>query len=314
MSTEKGGYASDSVGLVEPQTIQFDEPLELACGRTLPSYQLVVETYGKLNADKSNALLVCHALSGDHHAAGFHAGDERPGWWDQHIGPGKPMDTDKYFVVSLNNIGGCAGSTGPTTLNSETGKPWGPDFPIVTVGDWVRTQVRLADRLGIGRWAAIVGGSLGAMQALQWSIDFPDRVASALIIAAAPKLSAQNIAFNEIARRAIMSDPQFAQGRYAEQSAVPRHGLMLARMLGHITYISDDMMRERFGRELREGKVNFGFDVEFQIESYLRHQGETFVDRFDANTYLLMTKALDYFDPADQHNGELRQALSGVAA
>lgn len=303
-----------SVGLVEPQTFQFDEPLLLACGRTLPGYQLVVETYGTLNADKSNALLICHALSGDHHAAGYHEGDARPGWWDQHIGPGKPIDTNHYYVVSLNNIGGCAGSTGPTSVNAETGKPWGPDFPVVTVTDWVVTQARLADRLGIDRWAAVAGGSLGGMQALQWTIDFPDRVASALIIAASPKLSAQNIAFNEVARRAIMSDPDFHQGRYAEHAGVPHHGLMLARMLGHITYISDDMMRERFGRELREGKVNFGFDVEFQIESYLRHQGETFVDRFDANTYLLMTKALDYFDPAEPFGGDLGKALANVQA
>ena len=303
-----------SVGLVEPQTFQFDEPLLLVCGRTLPRYQLVVETYGTLNADKSNALLICHALSGDHHAAGYHEGDARPGWWDQHIGPGKPIDTNHYYVVSLNNIGGCAGSTGPTSINAETGKPWGPDFPVVTVTDWVVTQARLADRLGIDRWAAVAGGSLGGMQALQWTIDFPDRVASALIIAASPKLSAQNIAFNEVARRAIMSDPDFHQGRYAEHAGVPHHGLMLARMLGHITYISDDMMRERFGRELREGKVNFGFDVEFQIESYLRHQGETFVDRFDANTYLLMTKALDYFDPAEPFGGDLGKALANVQA
>ncbi len=303
-----------SVGLVEPQTFQFDEPLLLVCGRTLPGYQLVVETYGTLNADKSNALLICHALSGDHHAAGYHEGDARPGWWDQHIGPGKPIDTNHYYVVSLNNIGGCAGSTGPTSINAETGKPWGPDFPVVTVTDWVVTQARLADRLGIDRWAAVAGGSLGGMQALQWTIDFPDRVASALIIAASPKLSAQNIAFNEVARRAIMSDPDFHQGRYAEHAGVPHHGLMLARMLGHITYISDDMMRERFGRELREGKVNFGFDVEFQIESYLRHQGETFVDRFDANTYLLMTKALDYFDPAEPFGGDLGKALANVQA
>lgn len=314
MATAEGETASDSIGLVEPQILQFDEPLELTCRRTLPRYQLMVETYGELNADKSNALLICHALSGDHHAAGYHPGDERPGWWDQHIGPGKPIDTNQFYVVSLNNIGGCSGSTGPKTINPDTGKAWGPDFPIVTVSDWVQTQARLADRLGIGRWAAVVGGSLGAMQALQWSIDFPDRIASALIIAAAPKLSAQNIAFNEIARRAIMSDPHFSEGRYGERGEKPHHGLMLARMLGHITYISDDMMRQRFGRELREGKVNFGFDVEFQIESYLRHQGETFVDRFDANTYLLMTKALDYFDPADPHGGDLCKALSNVQA
>ncbi|MEL0081848.1 MAG: homoserine O-acetyltransferase [Gammaproteobacteria bacterium] len=314
MSTAEGVSSADSIGLVEPQTLQFDEPLELACGRTLPGYQLVIETYGELNEQGSNGLLICHALSGDHHAAGYYPGDKRPGWWEEHIGPGKPIDTDRFFVVSLNNIGGCGGSTGPTTVNPDTGAPWGPDFPIVTVSDWVNTQARLADRLGIECWAAVVGGSLGAMQALQWSIDFPDRVASAVIIAAAPRLSAQNIAFNEVARRAIMSDPNFHQGRYVEQKALPRHGLMLARMLGHITYLSDDMMRERFDRELREGQVNFGFDVEFQIESYLRHQGETFVDRFDANTYLLMTKALDYFDPAEGHPGGLREALGGTSA
>ncbi len=306
--------AANSIGIVEPQTLSFDQPLALACGRSLPGFQLVVETYGELNADHSNALLICHALSGDHHAAGYYPGDSRPGWWDQHIGPGKPIDTNRFYVVSLNNIGGCGGSTGPTSINPDTNRPWGPDFPIVTVSDWVKTQALLADRLGIGRWAAVVGGSLGGMQALQWSIDYPDRVASALIIAAAPKLSAQNIAFNEVARRAILTDPEFHDGRYADQQAVPRHGLMLARMVGHITYLSDDMMRQRFGRELREGKVNFGYDVEFQIESYLRHQGETFVDRFDANTYLLMTKALDYFDPADSCDGNLNKALTPVTA
>ncbi len=314
MTTQPVTVAGSSVGQVEPKVFRFDEPLELSCGRVLPSYELVVETYGELNADCSNALLVCHALSGDHHAAGYYDDAERPGWWDEYIGPGKPMDTNQYFVVSLNNIGGCSGSTGPTSVNPETGNPWGPDFPIVTVSDWVNTQARLADQLGIHRWAAVAGGSLGAMQALQWAIDFPDRIARALIIAAAPKLSAQNIAFNEIARKAIMSDPDFHQGRYADHGVMPRHGLMLARMLGHITYLSDDIMRERFGRELREGKVNFGFDVEFQIESYLRHQGESFVDRFDANTYLLMTKALDYFDPAQVSGGELSAALKVAQA
>ena len=319
MSTTDGDVnpvidSANSVGIVEPETLIFDQPLALACGRSLPGFDLVIETYGQLNADHSNALLICHALSGDHHAAGYYPGDQRPGWWDQHIGPGKPIDTNHFFVVSLNNIGGCSGSTGPTSINPETNQAWGPDFPIVTVSDWVNSQALLADRLGIGRWAAVVGGSLGGMQALQWTIDYPDRVASALVIAAAPKLSAQNIAFNEVARRAIMSDPDFHDGRYAQQTAIPRHGLMLARMLGHITYLSDDMMRQRFGRELREGKVNFGYDVEFQIESYLRHQGETFVDRFDANTYLLMTKALDYFDPADAHGGDLTEALAKVTA
>ncbi len=307
-------YPADSVGLVEPTVERFEEPLQLVSGPTLPAYQLMMETYGELNSDRSNAVLICHALSGDHHAAGYHAGASRPGWWDEYIGPGKPIDTNRFFVVSINNLGGCSGSTGPTATNPETGKVWGPDFPIVTVTDWVKTQARLADRLGIGKWAAVAGGSLGGMQVLQWAIDYPERIAHAVIIAAAPKLSAQNIAFNEVARRAIMSDPQFSQGRYGVSGEVPRHGLMLARMLGHITYLSDDMMRQRFGRELREGRINFGFDVEFQIESYLRHQGETFVDRFDANTYLLMTKALDYFDPAERTGGDLVPALAPALA
>ena len=304
-----------SVGLVRPQRARFEQAIELDSGRSLPGYELVYETYGELNAARSNALLVCHALSGDHHAAGYHsAEDRRPGWWDQYIGPGKPIDTDRFFVVSSNNLGGCGGSTGPTTPHPDTGRPWGPDFPIVTVRDWVRTQARLADHLGIERFAAVAGGSLGAMQAMQWAIDFPDRVGSALIIAAAPRLSAQNIAFNEVARKAIMSDPDFHAGRYYDEGVVPRRGLMLARMLGHITYLSDDLLRQKFGRELREGRLNFGFDVEFQIESYLRHQGETFVDRFDANTYLLMTKALDYFDPSAQFGGDLAAAFAAARA
>jgi homoserine O-acetyltransferase len=303
--------ADGSVGLVESRSFRHEEPLALDCGRELPGFELKYETYGTLNAARSNAILVCHALSGDHHAAGWHsAQDKRPGWWDNCIGPGKPIDT----VVACNNLGGCAGSTGPTTINPSTGRLWGPDFPIVTVRDWVRSQALLADHLGIERFAAVAGGSLGGMQALQWTIEFPGRVRSALVIAAAPRLSAQNIAFNEVARKAIMSDPDFHEGRYAEEGALPRRGLMLARMLGHITYLSDGLMRQKFGRELREGKINFGFDVEFQIESYLRHQGETFVDRFDANTYLLMTKALDYFDPAAEHDGDLARALARAQA
>ena len=285
---------ADSAGLVTPRTIHFDEPLPLDCGRTLPEYELVYETYGQLNATRSNAILVCHALSGDHHAAGFHSmADAKPGWWDSAIGPGKPIDTNHFLVISSNNLGGCKGSTGPISINPATGKLYGPDFPIVTVKDWVRSQARFADKLGINQWAAIVGGSLGGMQVLQWSIDFPERLRHAVIIAGAPKLSAQNIAFNEVARQAIMSDPDFHQGHYYEHNTLPRRGLMLARMLGHITYLSDDHMRARFGRELREGKINYGFDVEFQVESYLRYQGRSFVERFDANTYLLMTKVLD---------------------
>lgn len=295
--------------------MRFDEPVELVSGRVLPGCDIVYETYGALNSARSNGLLVCHALSGDHHAAGYHSEtDRKPGWWDHYIGPGKPIDTQKFFVVSLNNLGGCGGSSGPNTPHPDTGKPWGPDFPIVTVRDWVAVQARLADHLGIDAWAAIAGGSLGAMQALQWAIDLPDRVRSALVIAAAPRLSAQNIAFNEVARKAIQSDSAFHAGHYYEHDAVPRHGLMLARMLGHITYLSDDLMRSKFGRELREGKLNFGYEVEFQVESYLRHQGESFVDRFDANTYLLMTKALDYFDPAREFNDDLTAAMAETRA
>lgn len=301
---------ADSVGIVTPQTRRFDEPLALDCGRTLAGYDLAYETYGSLNTDGSNALLICHALSGDHHAAGYHSlEDKKPGWWDSCIGPGKPFDTNRFFVVALNNLGGCKGSTGPVSTNPATGKPYGPDFPIVTVRDWVRSQKRLGDALGIRQWAAVIGGSLGGMQAMQWAIDYPEGLRHALVIAAAPKLSAQNIAFNEVARQAIMSDPDFHAGHYYEHNVVPRRGLMLARMLGHITYLSDDAMRAKFGRELREGKLNFGFDVEFQVESYLRYQGQSFVDRFDANTYLLMTKVLDYFDPAAEYNHDLSAAL-----
>ena len=306
---------TDSVGLVEPQKLAFDTPLALDCGRNLPGYELVYETYGKLNADASNAILICHGLSGDHHAAGYHSMDDRkPGWWESCIGPGKPIDTNHFFVVSPNNLGGCKGSTGPMSINPEKNKPYGPDFPIVTVKDWVRSQARLADALGIEQWAAVIGGSLGGMQAMQWAIDFPQRLRYCVVIAAAPKLSAQNIGFNEVARQAIMSDPEFHQGHYYEHNVIPRRGLMLARMLGHITYLSDESMRSKFGRDLREGKLNFGFDVDFQVESYLRYQGQSFVEKFDANTYLLMTKALDYFDPAADYDNDLARALKQAEA
>ena len=306
---------ADSVGLVEPQKLAFDTPLALDCGRNLPGYELEYETYGKLNADASNAILICHALSGDHHAAGYHSMDDRkPGWWESCIGPGKPIDTNHFFVVSPNNLGGCKGSTGPMSINPEKNKPYGPDFPIVTVKDWVRSQARLADALGIEQWAAVIGGSLGGMQAMQWAIDYPQRLRHCVVIAAAPKLSAQNIGFNEVARQAIMSDPEFHQGHYYEHNVIPRRGLMLARMLGHITYLSDESMRSKFGRDLREGKLNFGFDVDFQVESYLRYQGQSFVEKFDANTYLLMTKALDYFDPAADYDNDLARALKQAEA
>jgi len=302
---------ADSVGLVDPNIVHFDTPLNLECHRTLPAYDLVYETYGTLNADRSNAVLICHALSGHHHAAGFHSmEDKRPGWWDTAIGPGKPIDTNHFFVVAVNNLGGCHGTTGPASINQETGQPWGPDFPLVTVRDWVESQVRLSDHLGIRKWAAIIGGSLGGMQVLQWSVDHPERLDHAIVIAAAAKLSAQNIAFNEVARQAILSDPQFHGGRYYLHDTYPRQGLILARMVGHITYLSDDAMRSKFGRDLRSGHFHYGFDVEFQVESYLRHQGETFSRNFDANTYLLMTKALDYFDPARGHGDSLEDALA----
>ncbi|SME92678.1 MULTISPECIES: homoserine O-acetyltransferase [unclassified Pseudomonas] len=306
----------DSVGLVTPQTARFEEPLALACGRSLASYELVYETYGTLNASASNAVLICHALSGHHHAAGYHAAtDRKPGWWDSCIGPGKPIDTNRFFVVSLNNLGGCNGSTGPSSVNPATGKPYGADFPVLTVEDWVHSQARLADRLGIGQWAAIVGGSLGGMQALQWTITYPDRVRHCVDIASAPKLSAQNIAFNEVARQAILTDPEFHGGSFQDQGVIPKRGLMLARMVGHITYLSDDSMGEKFGRELKSDKLNYDFhSVEFQVESYLRYQGEEFSGRFDANTYLLMTKALDYFDPAAAQGGDLAATLASVTA
>ncbi len=302
---------ADSVGIVTPEIYRFDEPLELCSGKVLPSYELMVETYGELNSDASNAILICHALSGHHHAAGFHSMDEKkPGWWDSSIGPGKPIDTNRFFVVALNNLGGCHGSTGPTSINPETGLQYGPDFPVVTVRDWVNSQARLADRLGIQRWAAVVGGSLGGMQAMQWSIDYPDRLGHALVIASSSKLTAQNIAFNEVARQAITKDPQFHEGRFYEHDVLPKTGLALARMIGHITYLSDDGMGEKFGREMKSDKLSFDFNTQFQVESYLQYQGERFSTAFDANTYLLMTKALDYFDPASEFDNDLAKALS----
>ena len=304
-----------SVGVVESQRAHFDQALHLRSGGILPAYDLVYETYGTLNAAKSNAILVCHALSGHHHIAGHYADQpDNIGWWDNIVGPGRPLDTDRYFIVGLNNLGGCHGSTGPSSLNPATGKPWGAAFPIVAVNDWVQAQARLADRLGIDSWAAVMGGSLGGMQALRWSITFPERVRNAIVIAAAPKLSAQNIAFNDVARQAILTDPDFHGGDYYAYDTRPVRGLRLARMLGHITYLSDDQMGEKFGRELRNSAFSFGFDVEFEIESYLRYQGDKFAGYFDANTYLLMTKALDYFDPSREDNGNLNATMARTKA
>jgi homoserine O-acetyltransferase len=305
--------------VVAPQRLCFDAPLALSSGASLAGYELVYETYGRLNAARDNAVLICHALNASHHVAGVSADDAADvGWWDNMVGPGKPVDTRRFFVVGVNNLGSCFGSTGPMSLNPATGRPYGPDFPVVTVEDWVNAQARLADALGIERFAAVMGGSLGGMQALAWSVLFPQRLAHCVAIATAPKLSAQNIAFNEVARRAIVTDPDFHGGRFYDHGTVPSRGLQVARMIGHITYLSDDVMAARFGRTLRQhaqdtalrNDYQFTFDVEFEIESYLRYQGEKFSKYFDANTYLLITRALDYFDPALPHGGDLAAALA----
>lgn len=304
-----------SVGAVTPQTLRFSEPLTLQSGATIADYSLMYETYGSLNADKSNAVLVCHALNASHHVAGYYADQPKNvGWWDNMVGPGKPVDTNKFFVIGINNLGSCFGSTGPMHTNPATGKPYGADFPVVTVEDWVRSQARLADALGIQQFAAVMGGSLGGMQALAWSILFPERLRHSVVIASTPKLSAQNIAFNDVARQAILTDPDFHGGDFYAHGVVPRRGLRVARMIGHITYLSNDDMAEKFGRELRSGEYQFGFGIDFEIESYLRYQGDKFSDYFDANTYLLITKALDYFDPARQHGGDLGKALAVTKA
>lgn len=296
------------------QFAHFDTPLALASGAVLPAYDLAFETYGRLNETRSNAILICHALNASHHVAGTYEHEpDNVGWWDNMVGPGKPVDTDRFFVIGVNNLGSCFGSSGPTTINPANGKRWGADFPLVTVEDWVDSHARLLDHLGISTLAAVMGGSLGGMQALAWASRYPDRVKNALVIAAAPNLSAQNIAFNEVARQAIMSDPAFHAGAFAEHDTVPRDGLTVARMIGHITYISDDQMEAKFGRGLREG-LKFSFAPEFQIESYLRYQGEKFSGYYDANTYLRVTKALDYFDPARNFGGDLARALAGVTA
>ena len=301
--------------IVTPQKARFTEPLKLSSGAVLPEFEIAYETYGELNAARSNAVLVCHALNASHHVAGTYANDpNNVGWWDNMVGPGKPLDTNRFFVVGNNYIGSCFGSTGPTSTNPATGKPWGADFPVVTVEDWVAAQARLADHLGIERFAAVMGGSLGAMQALQWSLSYPARVRNSIVIAATPRLSAQNIAFNEVARQAIMTDPDFHGGHYYDKGVLPRRGLRIARMIGHITYLSDDAMMEKFGRALRRTTPGFDFDVDFEIESYLRYQGDKFAEYFDANTYLRITKALDYYDPAADFGGDLSAAFARAQA
>ena len=305
--------APNSTGIVTPRCVHIEQPLQLRSGTVLDSYNLVYETYGKLNAAKSNAILICHALSGNHHLAGVYADDPKAiGWWDNMIGPDKPIDTNRFFVIGINNLGGCHGSSGPASTDAGTGRPYGANFPIVTVEDWVETQMQLANHLGIDQFAAVGGGSLGGMQALQWTLDHPERVRHALVIAAASKLTAQNIAFNDVARQAIITDQDFCGGDYYAHNTLPRRGLRLARMLGHITYLSNDSMASKFGRDLRSGKISFGYDVEFEIESYLRYQGDKFADQFDANSYLLMTRALDYFDPASTYNDDLSTAFRTI--
>ena len=292
---------------------EIKKPLKLDSGKVIDEYNLKYETYGNLNEERTNAVLICHALSGNHHAAGYYENDDKPGWWDNMIGPNKPIDTNKLYVVSVNNLGGCHGSTGPTSINPDTDKIYGSSFPIVTVGDWVNSQKQLMDHLNLPNWRFIIGGSLGGMQALQWTIQYPTLVKNCIIIAAAPKLTAQNIAFNEVARQAIMKDPDWHDGNYLEKGVAPSQGLALARMLGHITYLSDRSMGEKFGRDLKQSKLGFNYDVEFQIESYLRYQGEKFVTGFDANTYLLMTKSLDYFDPIKDFGESLNEIFKSVS-
>jgi homoserine O-acetyltransferase len=304
-----------SVGAVTAQMAHFDAPIRLRSGASLPAYDIAYETYGELNAQKSNAVLVCHALNASHHVAGYYANDQsNVGWWDNLVGPGKPLDTRRFFVVGTNYLGSCFGSTGPASTNPATGKPWGADFPVVTVEDWVEAQARLAERLGIERFAAVIGGSLGAMQAMQWTLSYPDRVRHSIVVASAPKLTPQNIAFNEVARQAIMTDPDFHGGHYYEKGVVPVRGLRIARMIGHITYLSGEAMAEKFGRLLRRGALGFDFGTDFEVESYLRYQGDKFSSYFDANTYLRITKALDYFDPAADFGGDLSAAMARAKA
>ena len=302
-----------SIGLVTPQQMHFSEPLPLKSGAVLADYTLAFETYGTLNVQRSNAVLVCHALNASHHVAGTHA-DGSVGWWDNMVGPGKALDTNRFFVIGVNNPGSCFGSTGPTHLNpAQPGRVYGADFPVVTVQDWVDAQVRLVRRLGIEQLAAVLGGSLGGMQALDWTLRHPHRVRHCVAVAAAPNLSAQNIAFNEVARRAIVTDPDFHGGHYLAHGTVPKRGLRVARMIGHITYLSDDAMEAKFGRALTAAAPHYSTqEIEFQIESYLRHQGDKFSEYFDANTYLLITRALDYFDPALEHGGSLARAFSAA--
>ena len=313
-TSESQSPFDNSVGLVKPQTVVIEQPLKLACGVVLPSHTLVYETYGALNTNKTNAILICHALSGNHHAAGLYDGDSKPGWWDHYIGPGKPIDSNRFFIVCVNNIGSCFGSTGPTSENPETGKAFGADFPPLRARDWVESQRLLMEYLEIDCWAAVVGGSLGGMQAMRWSLEHPDKLQHAVVIASSMKLTAQNIAFNEIARKAIKSDTDFCDGNYLQENKIPHRGLALARMIGHVTYLSDELMGQKFGRDLKAGDLLQGKTepVEFQIESYLNYQGDKFSDFFDANSYILITKMLDYFDLAREYEHDPVAAFSNA--
>lgn len=305
-SINRSPKRTKAFGPVKSELVHFSDPIQLSCGEVLPEYDLMVETYGKLNLQKSNAILVCHALTGNHHAAGYCKDPaERPGWWDEFIGPGKAIDTDQFFVVSLNNLGGCSGSSGPISKDPNTDEYYGPTFPVVTVSDWVNSQARLADRLGIECWAAVIGGSIGGMQSLEWSIRYPERLRHAIIIASSPVVGAQNIALNEVARQCVLRDPEYKNGDYLKYKTFPNNGLAQARMLGHITYLSSAGMNVKFGRRTQTKSLNYQFSPEFEVERYLEYQGERFCKYFDANSYLLMTKAFDYFDPAAEHNQDL---------
>lgn len=312
ISDESQLGGAHSVGLVETRSWTFEEPLKLDCGRTLAPITQAYETYGKLNERRDNAILIFHALTGDAHVAGYHTPqDRKPGWWDLMVGPGKPFDTDRYMVICANVLGGCQGTTGPASISPETGHPYGLDFPVVTIGDMVRAQKRLVEHLGIERLLAVTGGSMGGMLALDWAVRYPDATASVLAIATSARLNAQGIAFDEVGRQAIMADPRWQHGDYYGKEP-PTAGLAIARMIGHITYLSDEQMRAKFGRRLQTRKTfGYDFETEFEVESYLRYQGGAFVQRFDANSYLYITKAMDYFDLMNGHHS-LVEALEGV--
>ena len=303
----------NSVGIVKPKIFKCADPIKLSCGMTLDNYELIYETYGKLNKNKDNAVLVCHALSGNQHVAGRHKKtDKHPGWWDSLVGPGKPLNTNKFFVIGINNLGGNEGSTGPKSINPKTKKVWGSSFPIITVEDWVKTQKTLINYLGIQRLSSVIGGSLGGMQALEWNLQFPNEVKNTIIIAAAPNLTAQNIAFNEVARQSIITDPDFQKGNFYTKKNKPKRGLRVARMLGHITYLSNDAMKSKFGRKKKNKDFQYNFNTEFEIESYLNYQGDKFAKEFDANTYIRMTKALDYYDPTKQNKKKLSAVFKKI--